>query len=100
MGKNNKKKKKGKNEFLDMSYRKKIDIDLNQKYNDEELYVLIEELNEQIKQLNDLHKKYYSSNAYIERICKRTFFDILQEKIESILANLTFKSYYESKKKS
>lgn len=81
--KNNKKNIKN-NDFLDMSYRNKIKTDLEQKYNDEELDSLIAELNIQIEQLNDLHKKYYSSNAYIERIYKRTFLDILREKIASI----------------
>lgn len=84
----NKKKKNTKNnkhcDFLDMSYRKNIDIDKNQEYNDEELHLLIKELHTQLDGLDDLYKKYYSSNAYIERIYKRTFFDILQAKTKSI----------------
>lgn len=90
--KNNKKNKKKKNinvnDFLDMSYRKKIDVDTDREYSDEELIALIVELNAQIQELNNQHKKLYSSNAYIERIYQRTFRDILHEKIISILRNI------------
>lgn len=84
----NNKKNKNVNDYLDMSYRKKIDIDTDQEYNDEELIALIVELNKQIQELNNQHKKLYSSNAYIERIYQRTFKDILHEKIISILKNI------------
>ena len=88
MSKKNKNKKNAKpNDFLDMSYRKKIDIDTDQEYSDEELIALVLELNKQLKELNNLHKKLYISNAYIERICQRTFLDILHEKIVSIFGN-------------
>lgn len=83
------------NDFLDMSYRKKIDIDTDREYSDEELIALIVELNKQIQELNNQHKRLYSSNAYIERIYQRTFKDILREKIISILGNI-----FSGKKKS
>lgn len=88
MSKNNKNKIKNKStDVLDMSYRKKISIDEDKEYSDEELIALIVELNKQIQELNNLHKELYSSNAYIERICQRTFIDILHEKLISILRN-------------
>lgn len=87
-----KKNKKYKNinvkDYLDMSYRKKIDIDTDQEYSDEELIALIAEMNKQLEELNNKHKKLYSSNAYIDRIYKRTFRDILHEKIISILGSI------------
>lgn len=89
MSKNNKKKKNMKaNDVLDMSYRKKINIDPDREYSDEELIALIIELNNQLQELQSQHKKLYSSNAYIERIYQRTFMDILREKIISILGNI------------
>lgn len=90
--KKNKNKNKNHNKFLDMSYRKEIDIDKNQKYNDEELVLLIKELEKQLQELNAVHKKLYLSNAYIERIYHRTFFDIFREKFISILENITKKN--------
>lgn len=92
MNKKNKNKKNIKaNDFLDMSYRKKIDIDADQEYSDEELIALIIDLNKQLQELNNQHKELYSSNAYIERICQRTFMDILHEKITSVLGNMLSK---------
>lgn len=89
MSKKNRNKKNIKtNDYLDMSYRKKIDIDTVQQYNDEELIALIIELNKQIQELNSLHKELYSSNAYIDRICQRTFLDILHEKLVSMFGNI------------
>lgn len=95
MSKSKSKKNKNINDFLDMSYRKKIDIDTDREYSDEELIALIVELNKQIQELNNQHKILYSSNAYIERIYQRTFKDILREKIISILGNI-----FSGKKKS
>lgn len=88
MSKKNKKNNAKSKEILDMSYRKKIDIDKDCKYSDEELIALIQELNKHLEELNNLHKELYSSNAYIERIYKRTFIDILREKINSILRSM------------
>lgn len=76
------------NDFLDMSYRNKIDVDTNREYSDEELNALIAELSKQLQELNDLHKELYSLNASIERISQRTFLDILREKFDSILGNI------------
>lgn len=99
MSKKNKKKNVMTKEILDMSYRKKIDIDTNREYSDEELVSLIIEMNKQLQKLNDLHKELYSSNAYIERICQRTFWDILYEKIISIFGNVSSKKEHKVVKK-
>lgn len=83
-------------DFFDMSYRNKIDFNIPQeRYTDEELSILINELQKDIEHLKILHQKYYSTNSYIERIQKRNFFDILHEKIAYIIyvtfANLVLK---------
>ena len=91
MSKKNKHKNNSDNEFLDMSYRNKIDIDVNREYDDEELLALINELDKQLQELNNLHKKLYLSNAYINRIYHRTFWDILHKKLDSIWKNLSSK---------
>lgn len=100
MSEKNKNKKNHDNDFLDMSYRKKIDIDTNREYSDEELIALIIELNKQLQELRDIHKELYSSNAYIERICHRTFRDILHEKLASVFGNIFSKKDHRITEKS
>lgn len=97
MSKKNINKKKKNSDFLDVSYRGKIDIDANQKYNDEELYALIADLEKQMKQLDELHKEFYSLNARIERVQNRTFIDILRDKIISILHNMIYQENIKEK---
>jgi len=86
--KRNSKKNSKNDDFLDVSYRIKMDVDEDQRYSDEDLSVLIIELNKQLQELNAQHEKLYSSNAYIDRICQRTFRDILHAKIISIWENI------------
>ena len=91
------KKKDNNGDFLDVSYRGKLDIDTDKKYNDEELYALILDLDKKIEHFNKLHKNFYSSNAYIDRIQNRTFIDILREKIASTINSMR---YQKNKRKS
>lgn len=82
--KNNTKQNKNK-DLLDVSYRRNLNVDIPQGYSDEELSILIKELEQELEQMKVLHQKYYSSNSYIDRIRKRNFLDILQEKIASTI---------------
>lgn len=97
MNKKNLNRKRKNSDFLDVSYRKKIDIDVDEKYSDEELYALIADLEKQIKQLDELHKGFYSSNACIERIRNRTFIDILREKVTSVMNNMIYQKSIKEK---
>lgn len=63
---------------------RKINIDSDQGYNDEELKILLAELKAQMEQMDIVREKYYSTNEYIDRISERTFLDILREKLREI----------------
>ncbi len=82
--KNYSKKRNNNKNVLDMSFRKDLIINANKIYTDEEFNNFICELKEQVKQLEAIQKKYYSSNFRIDNIYKRTFTDILHEKLNSI----------------
>lgn len=100
MNKKNKNKQNINKDFLDVSYRKNLNVDIQQGYSDEELSILIKELEKELEQMKVLHKKYYSSNSYIDRISKRNFWDILQEKITSSICIFITKFILKSDKKS
>lgn len=85
MNKKNNTKRNENKDLLDVSYRRNLNVDIPQGYSDEELSILIKELEQELEQMKVLHQKYYSSNSYIDRIRKRNFLDILQEKIASTI---------------
>lgn len=91
--KNKKKSRKKSNRdirLIDVSQRKYLNMISDEKmFEGEELQNLITELNAQIKQLELLEKRYYSNNAYIERISKRSLWDILCEKMENLALKKT-----------
>lgn len=67
--------------IIDMSERKQLTIGNVDTYDVQELLQIIEELNAQMEQVE---KKYYSSNDLVERIIKRNFVDIVREKCSSV----------------
>lgn len=75
--------------IVDMSSRRNLNIVDECEYTEEELNSLIVELKKQMDQMEDFYQRYYSLNAYIERINKRNFFNILYAKIISIISKLT-----------
>ena len=75
--------------LMDMSYRKNINFYEEKTYSDEELSIIISELQKQMEQMESVRQKYYSMNSYIDRINKRTFVDILQEKAQFFLSKLS-----------
>lgn len=84
------------NDIFDMSSRKTMYIIYEQEYSEKELKLLLLELERQVQQMEDIHNKYYSTNAYIERINNRNFSSILHAKIiqlfQKIFLKLTNKS--------
>ena len=74
-------KKKKNNNVVDISQRRKMKVDELEGYDEKEILELLEEIN---KQMEEIEKLYYSSNALIDRINKRTVFDILHDKFENI----------------
>ena len=77
-----------------MTHRKNMNVNIEKTYNDEEMHLLIEELQKQMKQMQEMEQRYYSVNAYIERIEDRNFIDILREKIVSLSSKCGFRMVY------
>lgn len=92
MGKNAKQKRKNKQKsyIIDMAYRKNMNVNLEKTYSDEEMHLLIIELQKQMKQMQEMEQRYYSVNAYIERIEDRNFIDIFREKVASLFGKNGF----------
>lgn len=81
MKKNNKNKSKSIT-TIDMTSRKNINSDIEKIYTDEEFAEFIADLENQLKQMEQM-RQYYSMNACIDRILKRSFWDIFKEKYKT-----------------
>ena len=96
--KNNSKKSKKNNGIVDMSSRKKMDIIYEHEYTDEDINSLLLELQKQMKQMEVIQQRYYSLNAYIDRIQERTFSNILEAKLLSIISKVLSSIHLENEK--
>lgn len=74
--------------IIDVSHRKGLNLQsCNAFYDsDEELKKIIKELDEQMRQLELMEKKYYSNNACVERVSNRGSLTLIHEKATNFIS--------------